>query len=68
VLRNTELPVKVYRVELATGRREVWKEIQPADPAGLLDLYGVQISRDGKSYYYSYIRNLSDLYLVEGLK
>jgi hypothetical protein len=26
------------------------------------------VSADGKSYAYSFIRNLSELYLIEGLK
>ncbi len=63
-----ELPAKVYRLDLWTGHRELWKEIMPSDPAGSLAILGILATPDWKSYVYSYFRNLSDLYLVEGLK
>jgi hypothetical protein len=55
-------------VELATGRREPWKEIAPADLAGVQGIPTVRFSADGKSYAYSTLRVLSDLYVVDGLK
>jgi len=55
-------------VDLATGRREDWKELAPSDPAGVKTISPVRFSADGKSYAYSYYRVLSDLYVVEGLK
>jgi hypothetical protein len=63
-----DLPIKVSRVDLATGRREPWKEIVPADPAGVQAIPAVKFSADGKSYAYSTGRILSDLYVVDGLK
>jgi eukaryotic-like serine/threonine-protein kinase len=62
------MPVKVYRVELATGRRELWREVSPADPTGLLQITTPHITPDGRAYAYTYFRVLSDLYLVDGLK
>jgi len=62
------LPGLITRVELATGRRTVWKEIVPPDAAGVDQIGGVRITPDLKSYVYSYDRTLSDLYVVEGLK
>jgi eukaryotic-like serine/threonine-protein kinase len=62
------LPGLITRVELATGRRTVWKEIVPADAAGVDQIGGIKITPDLKSYVYSYDRTLSDLYVVEGLK
>ena len=63
-----ELPAKVYRFDLATQRKELWKQIMPSDPAGIFDITFIQVTPDGKSYAYTYGRLLSDLYLVEGLK
>jgi len=37
-------------------------------PAGISTIGRLLITPDTKSYVYSYIRTLSDLYLVEGLK
>jgi Tol biopolymer transport system component len=68
VYRRRELPAKVYRLEIATGRKELWKELMPSDAAGVLNISPPLVSRDGKSYAYAYVRTLSDLYLVEGLK
>ena len=62
------LPCTVTRIDLATGKRTVWKQIVPADPAGVDAIGGVRITPDTKSYVYSYTRVLSDLYVVEGLK
>jgi eukaryotic-like serine/threonine-protein kinase len=68
LVRNRSIPVKVDRVDLATGRRELFKEIVPADPSGAQSIPGVRFSADGKSYAYSLGRMLSDLYVVDGLK
>ena len=65
---NRSIPVKVMRVDLATGRRDPWMDIVPADPAGAQSIPDVKFSADGKSYAYSVVRLLSDLYVVEGLK
>ena len=68
LVRTRRIPVQVTRVDLATGKRELWKEIAPADPAGVQSIPGVRFSADGKSYAYSTGRILSDLYVVDGLK
>jgi eukaryotic-like serine/threonine-protein kinase len=62
------LPGVISRVDLATGKRTIWKEIVPADSAGVDSIAGVEITPDAKSYVYSYVRTLSDLYVVEGVK
>ncbi len=62
----------VYRVELVSGRRKLWKEIIPPDLVGLLGLEaspgGVLITPDGQSYVYTFWATNLDLTLVEGLK
>ena len=60
--------VQIYRVEIETGRRELWRTIAPSDPAGLDRIFAIQIADDGESYYYSLERMVSDLYLIEGLR
>jgi len=63
-----EFPARVFRLDVATGRREVWKELMPGDPAGITQLSPSAISEDGKTVLFSCFRSLSDLYLAEGLK
>jgi Tol biopolymer transport system component/predicted Ser/Thr protein kinase len=68
VFRFGQIPARVFELELSTGKRKLWKELVPADSAGIDTIRGVTMSRDAKAYVYGYIRTLSDLYLVEGLK
>jgi Tol biopolymer transport system component len=68
LLRSRKIPVVVSRVDLASGRREPFKEIVPADPSGAQSVPSLYFSADGKSYAYSMGRMLSDLYVVDGLK
>jgi hypothetical protein len=68
VARTEELPMKVHRLDPATGRKELLKEITPADPSGTFWPNEIKITPDGKWYVYKLQRFLSDLYLVEGLK
>jgi eukaryotic-like serine/threonine-protein kinase len=63
-----ELPAKVDRLDLATGQKQLWKSLMPADAAGITDMGPILITPDGKSYVYEYGRTLSDLYLVDGIK
>jgi len=66
--RTRNVPVKIARVDLATGHRELFREIVPADTAGAQSIPSLRFSADGKSYAYSLGRMLSDLYVVDGLK
>ncbi|MFZ0801053.1 MAG: hypothetical protein WAN70_02715, partial [Terriglobales bacterium] len=68
VFRFGQIPAKVYELELSTGKRKLWKELVPADAAGIDTIRGVAITPDARAYVYGYIRTLSDLYMVEGLK
>ncbi len=66
--RTGEVPAKVYRLELATGKKTVWKQIAPLDPTGVSTIGPILMTPDGKTYVYGFHRTLGDLYLVEGLK
>ena len=66
--RVGEAPAKVFILDLATGKRELWRQIEPIDAAGVTYVSPILPAADGKSYVYGYRRILSDLYLVEGLK
>jgi serine/threonine protein kinase/WD40 repeat protein len=68
VFRFGEIPAKLTEIELSTGKRKLWKELVPADSAGIDTIRGITITPDAKAYVYGYIRTLSDLYVVEGLK
>jgi hypothetical protein len=61
-------PARVYRLDLATGRRELWKEFMPSDPTGITNIGPSAISADGKTILFGYSHTLSDLYVAEGLR
>lgn len=61
-------PVKVIRLDLATGKRDLLLELNPTDMTGICELKNVLLSKDGHSYVYGFTRLLSDLYLVRGLQ
>jgi hypothetical protein len=67
-VRRDDGRASVDRLELATGAREAWREIAPADGVGLLGIPRVFLSADGQSYVYAFVRLLDELYLVDGLR
>ena len=68
VYRPTALPAQVFRVNLATGAREPWKQFTPTDPAGVYKITPICVTPDGTSYAYDALRMLSDLYVADGLR
>jgi eukaryotic-like serine/threonine-protein kinase len=68
VQRLGELPRNVSILDISTGKKELWKQLVPADASGVTSIGGIRVSPDGSAYVYSFIRNLADLYVVEGLK
>jgi serine/threonine protein kinase/Tol biopolymer transport system component len=63
-----EVPARVYRVDLKTGQRTLWKELMPTDPAGVENIGPILMTADAKTCVFGYHRMLADLYLVEGMK
>ena len=63
-----QLPIKLYRLNVVSGDRQLLRELHPGDATGLCDMSHILLSGDGRAYVYSYIRLLSDLYVVKGLK
>ncbi|HSB76828.1 MAG TPA: protein kinase [Terriglobales bacterium] len=58
----------VYRMDVASGRRALWKELAPSDRAGVTEVSSIRILPDQSAYAYSYNRVLSQLFTVKGLK
>ncbi len=62
------LTVRFERLDLATGKRTFFREITPSDPTGVAAITAYQLTPDGRAYCYSFMRSLSRLYVVEGLR
>ncbi len=58
----------VSKLDLHTGAKTPWKTVHPADAAGVTGVSCPRITADEEHYVFGYVRNLSDLFLVEHLK
>ena len=63
VVREGEQEATIFHVDAVTGRREVWKQVRPADLAGVLSLLHFYVTPSGNAYAYSAARILSQLYV-----
>ncbi len=60
-----ERPIKIWLLDLETGQRRLWKEIDEQQPYGNQH---VRVTPDASAWVYSAGNVLSELYLVEGLR
>jgi len=65
---DDKIAAPVYRLDLNTGKRDLVATLAPSDVAGVTAIVNVRMTADGKSYAYSFSRELSDLFLVEGAR
>lgn len=63
---RSRVPVRIVRFDVAHSSIRPWKELAPSDRTGLDYLMNAVVTPDGKSYAYSWLRDLSELYVVEG--
>jgi eukaryotic-like serine/threonine-protein kinase len=63
-----EVPAPLDRIDLTSGQRTRVRDLVPPDPAGVIAIAPVKLSKDGQVCAYTYSRVLSDLYVVTGLK
>jgi len=68
IFRDEKNSAPVYRLDLQTGKRELVTTISVSDLAGVTSIQAVRMTPDGKSYAYSYSREQSDLFVVEGVR
>jgi hypothetical protein len=67
VYRPDRLPVEIFEVDTRSGARRKVREIDLPDVTGFDGHVVVAMTPDGRSYAYSYLRHLEELYLLEGL-
>jgi eukaryotic-like serine/threonine-protein kinase len=63
-----ELPSRIYKVAIDSGKQTIVQELRPGVPAGVVNVAPVQVSRDGTRFAYSYNQTLSVLYLISGVR
>ena len=59
--------LKVLRLEVATGRKQEWRELKTPDPVGV-QIRDLVITPDGATLAYSFQRDIATLYVADGLR
>jgi eukaryotic-like serine/threonine-protein kinase len=62
------MEAQIDKVDVVTGVRTAWKTITPDDTVGLEAVNQVMVTPDGNAYCYGYLRTLSALFVIEGVK
>jgi hypothetical protein len=65
---NGEVPLQVYSFNLATGKLQPVRQLTPLGQAGAVSIDPLVVSPDASRFLYSYFQELSDLYVISGLK
>jgi hypothetical protein len=68
VFHDEKTSAPVYKLDLSTGKHDLLMTLAPSDIAGVTTLINVRMTADGKAYGYSFSRELSDLFQVEGVR
>jgi uncharacterized protein YndB with AHSA1/START domain len=68
VYRVGEVPVKVFRLEIASGKLTLVRELVPGESAGVVTISPVVTNYKASQFAYSYYQTLSALYIISGLK
>jgi eukaryotic-like serine/threonine-protein kinase len=62
------IPVRVLKVDIATGRTTFIRDLQPETTTGLVAIKPVVMNRDASRFAFSYYQVFSGLYVVSGLR
>lgn len=65
VVRRGENPARVWRLDLETGKRSLWREIAAPSHGGV---FAIRITPDGRTCVYGGTLTLGTLYLASGIR
>ncbi len=65
---RTAPPSQIWRFDISSGQEKPIRQVTPADPAGILEIFQVKMTPDARTFVYGYDRYLSELYVVKGLR
>jgi len=58
----------VVQYQQLRQKRKLITTLAPSDVAGVTSIVNARVTADGKTYGYSFFRELSDLFLVDGVR
>lgn len=61
----SQIPARILRLHVSTGRLEPWREVGPMDPLGVNAITKVMLSADARTCVFNYRRVLSELFVAE---
>jgi hypothetical protein len=67
VFREGEVPARVGRLDIVTGKMTPVRELAPADLGGVVSIGPVTTNLNASEFAYSYYQTLSVLYVISGL-
>jgi hypothetical protein len=67
-VQNSDVPAKLERVDVATGKRTFVRSLAPPDRAGLVGVFVGSLLDDGRYYAYGYGKTLTTLFVVTGAR
>jgi Tol biopolymer transport system component len=62
------VPAQIASIDLRSGERTIVRSLLPPDPSGISSILRIVMTPDARSYAYTYVRAISALYLVEGIR
>ncbi len=62
------VPAQIASIDLRSGERTIVRRLLPPDPSGISSILRIVMTPDARSYAYTYVRAISALYLVEGIR
>jgi hypothetical protein len=67
VYRTGDVPVKIQRLDIVTGKMKLVRELVPADLGGVVSIGPVITNVNASEFAYSYYQTLSVLYIITGV-
>ena len=68
VFGASQVPARLERLDLESGKREFLRTIGPADLTGVLSIFNLNATEDAGIYAYTCRRTISHLFLVDGAR
>jgi serine/threonine protein kinase len=65
---HSQRPIELFKVDPATGHRQLLRRINSSDPAGIIGFPRLFVSTDGEWIVYSFTRRISELYVARDLQ
>jgi WD40 repeat protein len=67
IYERGKVPARIFRMEIATGKRELWDAVSLRNLSGVTGINSILLTEDGRSHVASYVRISAELYIARGM-